>query len=277
MSLNPSIALVVGLALCAPALGAGPRPKLVVLELTAGGGVDAQVASALTEALTVEVAARGFFDVVSSKDLQTLLGLERQRQVMGCTDKGSSCLAELADAIGARFVLSGSVTQLGSAFQLNLQTLDTVLAAPLGRSTRIANGLGSLRSDIPFAAAEATATPLPPPPSRILPYSLIAAGGLAVIGGGVLGMQALAQEGAVSRELQNGDSNPAALRTLSSYREEVGAIEAQKTASVLLVAAGLAVAGVGIYLNPRDPTATGTTHLALVPAGRGAALVGIFP
>jgi hypothetical protein len=37
-----------------------------------------------------------------------LLGLERQKQMLGCAEDSSNCLAELAGALGARFVLNGS-------------------------------------------------------------------------------------------------------------------------------------------------------------------------
>src|ERR1035437_4610302 len=91
-------------------VAAGERPKLMVLELTTPAA-DSQAASALTDAVATEVAARGFFEVVSAKDMQTLQGIERQRQLVGCADE-SRCLMELAGALGARFVISGQLGRL---------------------------------------------------------------------------------------------------------------------------------------------------------------------
>src|SRR5947207_17625 len=82
------------------------KPKLIVLRLSVAGGVEPELGGAITEAVTTEVSARGFFNVLSSKDVETLLGVERQKQMLGCADDASSCLSELAGALGARFVLS---------------------------------------------------------------------------------------------------------------------------------------------------------------------------
>lgn len=62
------------------ALAAADRPKLAVLDLQATGAPP-ELATALTEAMTQEVARRGFFDVISSADIRTLLGMERQKQL----------------------------------------------------------------------------------------------------------------------------------------------------------------------------------------------------
>jgi TolB-like protein len=228
------------------------RPKLIVTALQAAGGVDAAIASTLTESVSAEVAKRGYFDVVSSNDIQTLLGMERQRQMMGCSDDATNCLTELAGAIGARFVMSGSITKLGEAYQLNLQTLDSNKAQPVGRSTRITRNLESLHAQLAYAVAEATATPLPAPPSRVLPYSVMGLGAAGLIAGGVLAMQAFSAEGAVTRELNNG--NIEALKTLPAYQREADAIGAQKTWALIAATAGVALVVTGYLLNPKDAT-----------------------
>ena len=87
---------------------AADKPKLAVLDFQAQG-VPAETAQALTTAASQHLASRGFFEVVTSADIQTLLGVERQKQLIGCSDSASSCTAELAGAMGSRFVLSGSV------------------------------------------------------------------------------------------------------------------------------------------------------------------------
>jgi len=38
--------------------------------------------------------------VFSEGDIQTLLGVERQKALLGCSDSGANCLAELANAPG---------------------------------------------------------------------------------------------------------------------------------------------------------------------------------
>ena len=76
------------------------KPRMVVLGLDPAGGVEPEIAQSLTEAVTAEIAARGLFQVISASEVQTLLGFERQKQLLGCSEEGE-CLTELAGALGA--------------------------------------------------------------------------------------------------------------------------------------------------------------------------------
>lgn len=248
-------------------------PKLVILEISAGGGVDPSVAAALGDAITLEVQRRGYFTATSMKELQTMLGVERQRQLMGCSETASACMSELADAIGARFVMSGSLTRLGDAFQLSLQTIDTTRAQPIGRTVRIAKETSALLAQVPYAVAEATATTLPPPPSKVLPYTLIIGGGVLVLAGGVLGLAALQRDLAVRSELISSDTNMALLRPLGEYQKDASDVRVQKAFALGACIAGVAMIGLGVFLMPPSSP----TQVALVPSGNGAAIVGYFP
>ena len=282
------------LALLALAAGAGPtpppapraeKPKLIVLDLAPGGGVDPSIASALTEAVTQEVADRAFFQVLSSKEVQTMLGFERQKQMAGCSEE-TNCLTELGGALGARFVMAGTVTKLGDAYQLSLQTLDSRRAQPVGRATRLANDIRALRQAVPYLVAEATGTPLPPPPSRILPYSLVGGGALALIAGGLVGVNAIAQEDAVNRELARGTVNGTIIEPLATYQRESEVIARKKTLSLVIGAVGAGLIAAGVYFNPPDDGVGGRpggggggggVSVRLVPTDHGLALVGVLP
>ncbi|MBL8951267.1 MAG: hypothetical protein JNK82_10850 [Myxococcaceae bacterium] len=267
-------ALLVLLLAASPA--PAEKPKLIVLPLSVAGGVEAGIGLALTEAVATEVAAHGFFQVISSKDVQTLLNVERERELMGCADESVSCVSELAGALGARFVLSGSVARLGDAYQLNLQTLDSLKAQPLGRSTLIGRDLGVLREQLRYVVAEATATPLPAPPSRVLQFSLIGVGAAVVVGGALAGLLALSQELALQRELQAGDANPAVLRARGDYQAEVESfIRPVKTVSLVAMVVGAALIITGIVKMPAESQATGP-QISFVPSAAGGALVGRF-
>jgi hypothetical protein len=250
------------------------KPKLVVLEVAAGGGVDPTVAAALSDAITLEIERRGYFTPTSMKELQTMLGVERQRQLMGCSDAANQCMAELADAIGARFVLNGALTRLGDAYQLALQTIDTNKAQPIGRSVRIAKDPAALTAQVPYAVAEATSTQLPPPPSKVLQYTAIIGGAVLLIGSGILGLAAFTRDQQVTAELESAALNPAVLRTRQSYFNEELVISAFKTTSLIGVCVGL-VAIIGGVLTM--PSSTPGASAAVVPTGNGAALVGVFP
>jgi hypothetical protein len=264
--------------LCAALLvtGATEKPKLIVLNLTAAGGVEPEVAGALSEAVTSEIAARGFFDVLSSKEVQTLIGLERQKQMLGCAEE-STCLTELAGAMGARFVISGTVAKLGEAYQLSLQTLDSAKAQPIGRSMRLANDLATLRAQLPYAVAEATGTPLPPPPSRALSFTLMGVGAAALVGGGLIGQDALSRERSVNEELAHGASTAGVLRTYGEYEQARNEIAVSKTLALVGLSVGAALIGTGIFLLPGESAPAGEVKVAFAPMGNGFAFAGVFP
>lgn len=281
MPASPAVLLCALLSAAAAAAPLPERPRLVVLDLTPAGGLDPSLAAAMTQALTAEVDAAGIFDVASSAELQTLVGVERQRQMLGCAAE-SSCLAELAGAMGARFVMSGSLARLGGAYQLTLQTLDTARAQPLGRSTHIARDLEVLRGLLPSAVAQATATPPPAPPSPVLPLTLVVAGAVGVGVGGVTGFTALSEEAALARELARGEEARAALKPLPAYVEDAARLSRQKSLALLSLGAGVALAGTGALLWSGALGGGGGRpspgpRLSVVPAPGGAALVGVWP
>lgn len=260
------------LAVCtgvAPTPEAPEKPRLAVLDLTPGAGVDPALITPLTEAITIEVQSRGFFDVTSSRDIVTLLGVERQKQLLGCGE--SSCVAELAGALGARFVLSGSVSRIGASWQLSLTTLDTQKSQPLARAVRLDTTLEGLRAQLAYVVAEATGTPLPPPPSRVVPVTLLVAAGVATAFGLAWGGVHLAQEQQLAGRLDAGAQTPGVLNTLAEARLEANRITTQKWVALgaLVVGAGLGLTG--FLLMPAD-----RVRVSLVPTGNGLGLAGTF-
>ena len=258
-------------------LAAG-KLKIAVIAFAASG-VDPTVANSVTESVTAEVAVRGYFDPMSSTEMQTILGVERQKQLMGCGE--DTCMSELAGALGAPYVMSGSLVKLEGVFQLNLQVIDSRKATTIGRSTKLAKDFESLRFQIPYAVAEACGTPLPPAPSRVLPYTMIGVGGAAVIGGGVLGLIALTNEGLVRGELAADDANGnVVLKPAQHYAQRLDDIALQKTISLTALIAGAVLLGTGVFLIPPAAPEAGV-KVALVPValpgGAGAALVGVLP
>src|SRR5205814_752872 len=68
--------------------------------------------------------------VISPKEVGALIGLERQRELLGCNE-GTSCIAEIAGALGVDGVLMGSLAKVGDTFQLNLKVVDAADASVL--------------------------------------------------------------------------------------------------------------------------------------------------
>jgi hypothetical protein len=261
--------------LCAVLAATPERARLAITGLSSAGEVDANVAQAITESVTAEVAARGYFEPLSAGEISTLIGVERQKQLLGCDD--GSCMTEIASALGAPYVMSGSLTRLQGIYQLNLQVLDTARSRPLGRSTKIARDFEGLRSLIPWAVAEACGTPLPPAPSKALPITLISVGGLSFVGGGVLGLLALNAEAAAMGELATDDANASVvLAPTSEYRRRFTTTALQKTLALSALLAGAALVGLGAFLMPPDAPQPGV-KVSLVPTFDGVAVVGVLP
>ncbi|MFO0600884.1 MAG: hypothetical protein U0228_36575 [Myxococcaceae bacterium] len=253
-------------------LGTEGLPRVVVLDFTAAG-VEDSVAKNLTTASVAEIARRGFFQPTSSEEVRVLLGLERQKQLMGCSE--NSCMAELAGALGAPFVLSGSVGKVGETLQLSLQLSDTARAVAVARVVRRARAVDDLLEAIPFAIAEVTGTPLPQTPSKALPATVLGVGGAVAAAGLVVGYLALNQEATLQTELGLADQGTANVRALAAYEQSAAQISAQKTVALALLVGGAAVAVTGAVLLALP--APGGARVALVPTGTGVAIGGTFP
>jgi TolB-like protein len=267
----------------APAPPPTERPRLFIRALNAQG-VTPTEAAALTDAVVSTLADRALFRVISEKDVQTLLSTERERQLLGaCGPDGDQddarCTTDLTVALGAPFVLTGALSRVGTAYQLSLETLDVQNGQPLARSARLAGDLTTLTGLVPYAAAEATGSPLPPPRPRWLQYSMIGAGSGLLLGGGFYGLLALSREQALMEQICPG-GNPSSqtceaenLGYLVDARRQGAVLARDKTVSLGVMAAGALLAGAGIFLLP--PPEAGT-RVALVPTGRGAALAGVW-
>lgn len=98
-------------------------PSVAVLRVEAQKGVDAQTARVLTDHLVAELRRGGAFSrVVSGTELESILDLEKQRQLFECDRE--SCLGEIAGALGVDHLMVASVARLGTTFIVQLRVLD---------------------------------------------------------------------------------------------------------------------------------------------------------
>lgn len=96
-----------------------------------GVGVDANLLALLAEHLAHRVARPGVAKVITRQDMITVLGFERQKQLLGCSENSSTCMAELAGALGVDFLLAGDVARLSKK---RLTATVKVLDAATGRA-----------------------------------------------------------------------------------------------------------------------------------------------
>jgi TolB-like protein len=107
----------------APAQAAKPsggtaRPKIAVMDLKAVQGVSTGTVAILGNVVAADLARQGF-DVIAKSDIQAMLGFQKERQLLGCTED-AGCIAEIGGALGVDYVLTGQIGQIGSQFNISL-------------------------------------------------------------------------------------------------------------------------------------------------------------
>lgn len=122
------------LLLAASAFAADAKQKIAVLGVRVEGGVSQGTANLLSELISSDVQKTEAYDVLTSADVATMLGVERQRQLMGCSDD-ESCFAEIGAALGAALVLDASVGTVGNLRVLSLRLVDNRKAKVLARES----------------------------------------------------------------------------------------------------------------------------------------------
>ncbi len=151
-------------------VAAAAAPKIAVLDVRMGPGVDPAMGPYLTQMIASEVAQRTGTAPVVSADIAAMLGFERKKQMLGCSEDDSSCLAEISGALGVQRVVATSVAASGQRYLVTMSLLDAQKARSLARdfesSPRDDDDLvKALRwSAYRIFGGPAPTAPLPPPP-----------------------------------------------------------------------------------------------------------------
>jgi hypothetical protein len=251
--------LLVLLTLAAPVRLAAPGLQAVNL--------DPKLADLFLDRFVVLAKQPGLL-IVTSRDISQVLGLERQKELMGCDSSG--CVAELAGALGADAMLVGTVARTEQSYTLVIRAIAATDATELASATVRARSEDELQAWIEANAwkfgeqliARVRGVPLPEHRSSSL------APWLTLGGGGVL-----AATGAVLRGLAE-EPRSQLLTASATTRVDVAATVSkgrglEVTGNVLLGVGAAAIAtGIVLFLvEPREPV------VALAPMPGGAALV----
>lgn len=170
--------------------------RIAVYELVVDN-VEPRVAHVFVDSFLAELRKMQRVSVLSLDDVKALLDLEAQKQLAGCTE--SSCLAEIAEALGADVLVVGGFVRVNGKTAMSLKRIDARSAVVVSDYTQQITQAGGeellasvgpivekLFSDIPLRAGETRgvakeiALRLNPPP--VPPVVWYAAAGTTAVG-----------------------------------------------------------------------------------------------
>jgi hypothetical protein len=165
-------------------------PKLAVLQVAPGEGVPPSTAAAITEALVAEVRRQSGADVVTQREIASILSLENQKAMLGCST--DACMAELGGALGAERLVAGDMAKLGESFLLHVRVVEVKKVRVAAQADRRLRGgtIDDVLDVLPAVVAElfargpaqaqvpvSTPAPVPPPAVAPAPPPVVAAAG----------------------------------------------------------------------------------------------------
>jgi hypothetical protein len=211
--------------------------------------------------------------VVTSDEVASILGKERQRAMLGCADsQSSSCLAELGSALGCDATLVVNLAQLDGTYRANLKVLSSRDGSTLTETV--------VESDSPKGfvrelegAAERLAAGLSHKATSLRARAWVpAVAGVVVAAAGVVCLtQANGRARALDAELaaQGAVTDRATtLATEGKTFQTLGWVGAGVGAAALVGAAAMALFGAEAPVEPR---------VTLSPSGASVGFSGVFP
>ena len=239
--------------------------------------VPAELAEFYADHLAQALRREGF-KVVTASEVSAMLSMERQKQLLGCTEEAGACIAELGAAMGADAVLMVNLARLEDLYRGNLKIISARDNSLLSETSVEASGqkglLGALDDGAKRLAAGLPAAFKPAVAAsagtkRLWWIPAVAAAAGAVTGAvGLVGSRE--RYAALSKELtEKGVTQPAReMAQTGTTLQTVGWV------GVGVTAAGLVGMGALLLFGSEPPV---TPVVMLSPSGGGLAVGGTFP
>lgn len=183
------------------------RPKMVVLSVRPIDDAVRTPAQVLTEMIATDLSKTGRFELISESEIGSMIGFERQKALLGCTE--TSCLAEIGGALGCDYLLIGTLGSLGEQMRLDLKIADARRNKIVAREGALVASAGQLAS-VQRAALQSVLSQLGGAPvpaahpdsgieargtkSGVAPYVLLGVGAAGLLGGAALAAQTLSSK-----------------------------------------------------------------------------------
>lgn len=283
-------------------LASAPSPAAEPVKLASPGytavNVDDKLATFLADHFAQQLSVQGF-RVLTATEIGALIGLERQKQLLGCSDSSTSCMAELANALGVDGLIIGSIARFDSTYQVNLKIVSASNAEPLAVFSGQVEGdkalLGTLnqaakemapqiytrlgRTPAPVTAPEQTAGNDSNDSNAVRATVNDNSGEKhwptvpTVVGGVLLGL------GAASWVASNPQSD--SIRNAQSLPEAVARRELNKSLTVggevSMIAGAAVLAGTAVYYFAFEKPAPLQPQVMITPTGASIGLAGVLP
>lgn len=274
--------------------------KVAVMEIRSLG-TDTHLADLLSEVALTEVGSFDRLDVIGRSDIESMLGFEKQKKILGCTEE-ASCLAEIGGALGVEFVVVGSLGRIGGLYRLDMKVVETAKGrvrartgeSVEGKEEKLVNAVQrAIHRLLDPIARPGLAGELPPPPggttqtvgagplvvpppakepapatagsSRKLWGYVIGAVGIAAVAGG-------AGAGLSAKSAFDDEKAAAASGDLAAFESSRDTAKSRALIADVLYGVGAIGLGVGAYMVFIGPSGA-TAQVAVSPMPSGALLV----
>ncbi len=223
--------------------------------------------------LANQLGQRGF-KVTTAADLAALLGMERQRQLLGggCQDDGE-CMTEIGAVLGVPLLVVGRLSKIEDRFDVDLRVVRQRNGEIIARVSRGISGLTRLAELMDSAAASLADQLSPKTPFRwrlVVPLATGAA--LVAVSGVFLGLA----ESEYFSYTTPGYKVPRALTSERAIAQTFARLSLQRTLSFLGLGLGAALVVTGIVWNLVVPSLPVSVVLAPSTNGGGVVVGGRF-
>jgi hypothetical protein len=269
---------IISSLLLAALVAAAPEPaapverkalRIAVYNLE-GTGTDARVLKLVEQSLVAEVRKLQRASVISLDEVKAMLELETEKQLAGCSE--GSCLAEIAEALGADALVTGGVVVVGEQVQVSWKRIEPSTASVTQTFTRtldaaggeellavVGPGVEALFPEVPLRAGQtrgvdpAIAVRLNPPPvAPWIFWTTVSSTAAVAIGTAGVGAVWALSEQALRQSFDNAKRTPVPASTIQQQQAQVQISNAVFWGAAGVVVAGAIVSGVLVPFTDFD-------------------------
>ena len=157
---------ILALAISAPAQNDEDQRETVVVAALRSKPLISGI-EVLTEELRTQVTRHGAYRLVTPEEMDAVDG-ELQRQLAGGCDE-ASCIAELGGALGARYLITGRLGQLGKLYSLNLKLVDIEKVSAKNAASAHGSSIEEFLPRMPAITAQLLGVAAPASPTGAAP------------------------------------------------------------------------------------------------------------